>query len=118
MDAGGVHRGGAILPGLGLLASLLPNRASALRHDAFDLEQDFGTSTESCLGFGTWLAASGAIARAHALATAQLGHAPQLVLAGGDAARLGASLQLAHRLAPDLVLQGLGAYSETVAGPA
>ena len=128
IDARGVHRGGAILPGPELMIrSLLENtdgierRARGARsaghsirgagraeHRGGDL---FARSTRAAIEQGARQAIGALIDRAVARARVLAGRAPLVVLTGGAATQLRGSFGARAVLAPDLVLRGLALYA-------
>ena len=112
LDESGRHLGGQILPGLDLMSRSLGTSTSdipVVKQHAAAFTNDvgiFAVSTADGVRQGAGNAIAGAIERARSVLAAA-GHAPVLVLTGGDASRLSAALKpaVAHR--PDLVLAGL-----------
>ena len=117
LDESGRHLGGQILPGLNLMSRSLGTSTSGIpvvkRHAAAFASDVgiFAASTADGVRQGAGNAIAGAIERARSVLAAA-GHAPVLVLTGGDAPRLSAALTppVAHR--PDLVLAGLAGLLE------
>lgn len=117
LDESGRHLGGQILPGLDLMSRSLGTSTSDIhvvkRHAAVFTSDVgiFAVSTADGVRQGAGNAIAGAIERARSVLAAA-GHAPVLVLTGGDAPRLSAALKppVAHR--PDLVLAGLAGLLE------
>lgn len=116
----GVFRGGAILPGLGMMARSLHSDTAALpqiavpeaqsedqvRYDWSNLEFP-GTSTVAAIRSGIFFAAVGAIERLVAEAARQLGSPPVVHITGGDGEILCRSLNCPNTFSPCLVLDGL-----------
>ena len=117
LDESGRHLGGQILPGLDLMSRSLGTSTSdipVVKRHAAAFTSDvgiFAVSTADGVRQGAGNAIAGAIERARSVLAAA-GHAPVLVLTGGDAPRLSAALTppVAHR--PDLVLAGLAGLLE------
>ena len=117
LDESGRHLGGQILPGLDLMSRSLGTSTSdipVVKRHAAAFTSDvgiFAASTADGVRQGAGNAIAGAIERARSVLAAA-GHAPVLVLTGGDAPRLSAALKppVAHR--PDLVLAGLAGLLE------
>lgn len=105
IDDGGQHRGGLIVPGLGIMQNAL------VRGTQLDVDPSLGEpptlarDTATGIAAGAHQALIGAIERTRSQAGRLLGHTPELILTGGDGPRVHRSL--AGRLEPDLVLQGL-----------
>jgi type III pantothenate kinase len=106
IDDGGRHLGGQIMPGLQLMASSLTGRAAG--STGADL---FGVSAAAAVTSGAANALAGAVERTRRL-MGERGYEANLVLTGGDAARILTALggQPAHR--PHLVLHGLAQLLE------
>jgi type III pantothenate kinase len=112
VDASGRHLGGLILPGWRIVAAALERSThrigatvSAARVPVgLDL---FGRSTDEAVGHGAWLAPAAAFDRAIGLLTRELGQAPVVFLAGGDARLLEPWLETGVQVRADLVLEGL-----------
>ncbi|MDJ0939284.1 MAG: type III pantothenate kinase [Woeseiaceae bacterium] len=112
LDDSGRHLGGQILPGVRLMASALASDTSDLpetklkKPGSFTGLALFAGNTADAIGSGSENAVVGAVERA--LRTLQAdGHDPQLVLTGGDAARILEALDEPALHLPNLVLQGL-----------
>ena len=118
LDESGRHLGGQILPGLDSMSRSLGTSTSdipVVKRHAAAFASDvgiFAASTADGVRQGAGNAIAGAIERARSVLAAA-GHAPVLVLTGGDAPRLSAALKppVAHR--PDLVLAGLAGLLES-----
>jgi type III pantothenate kinase len=121
VDAQGVHRGGVIAPGPGLMVrSLLDDTAGIERraresrprvlHRDFSADGLFARSTRSAIDRGSLLAVAALIDRAVTVSRAELGGAPRLLLTGGGAYQVSAWVPRVHEIVPDLVLRGLALY--------
>ena len=106
VDADGVFRGGAILPGLKMLAdSLARNTAALPRVELTEWPTFPGASTAAALRAGIAAAAVGGLEKSIALLQAAVGPA-KLFLGGGDAEFFAPHFPRAT-VAPHLVLEGL-----------
>jgi len=112
VDAGGVHLGGWIVPGLGMMGSLLRTGTSAVQIDrvAGEVTYGFGHNTAAAVAGGAAHAAAGLVRQALELLGQQSGRAVACVVTGGDVPSLLPLLptHCCHR--PDLVLLGLGVW--------
>jgi type III pantothenate kinase len=111
IDAGGVHLGGWIIPGLSMMVAALEARTGDLgarrRASAASGSDAFPADTGPAMEQGARLAAYGAIQAARTRLEHH-GKAPvRVLLTGGDAAALLCALEGAEHV-PDLVLRGLG----------
>lgn len=113
VDGQGLHRGGYILPGRGLMEDRLLSRTGRVRFGIDDRSQSIapGTTTGACVSSGIGAALVGAVLVGYRSAAADLGTAPLVVVTGGDAAELCAMLRaldgpVAERV-PELVMDGL-----------
>jgi len=106
----GAHLGGVIAPTPALMREALAARVPHLRNDG-GAPQGFACNTRDALAGGAQGAALGLIERSYAHAAATFGVAPTLLLGGGGASALAPALGLPHRLAPDLVLEGLAVWA-------
>jgi type III pantothenate kinase len=106
----GAFLGGAILPGLRLLAeSLAENTAQLPNHASGPPQHTIGPDTASAIASGLWLGTAGAIDRLVADIGAEMGADGAALITGGDAEPLLRCCRtpFAHR--PALTLQGLAA---------
>jgi type III pantothenate kinase len=113
LDADGVHRGGLIAPGLGLMHNALVQAAPGLSVAAENHHGVLATATAAGIAGGIRQAALGLIERSLALIAAEWHTEPLLLLTGGDAAGLGGDLRIPYRHRPHLVLEGLLAITES-----
>ena len=116
LDAGGRHRGGAIIPAPPLMISSLLEGTSGIRQRARGGADGrgsalFGRSTRAAVERGARFAAAATVDRAVSEARALLGRTPQAVLTGGGARSLQPLIRASSILAPDLVLQGLAVWA-------
>lgn len=117
LDAKGVHRGGWVLPGLTLMRRSLCRGTAAIGELSRDspaagLLPAFGTDTVSGVDHGIVGALTGAVQRALALATQELGARPACLVTGGDGAAVSRLVGDGCRYIPNLVLEGLGLYAD------
>lgn len=111
VDADGRHRGGFIVPGIGMMRDALYSRtggiatAAALADAA--REGMFGVNTAGAVEQGAVVAQAALAERAAAELARLTGASPRRFLTGGDAGRLQPWLPSAYESVPDLVLQGL-----------
>ena len=107
VDTTGAFRGGAILPGLRLMARALHQHTALLPDVEIGPEAVPAKSTESAIRAGVFHAVLGGIDRLHgeyaALETADL----MLYFTGGDAELLASGYGTAHTVWPALTLAGL-----------
>lgn len=122
VDAGGQHLGGYIVPGLRLQQAALAGRSGALQVEADwrgagEAALQPGRDTASAIGHGILNMALGFVNFQHRKILRLLPEAPHWYLCGGDATLLAAHLEWEHRLAPDLVLDGLTLALPESSGP-
>ena len=131
LDATGRHHGGCILPGSGLMMGSLLEGTGGIRRRAAPggssagvaalrrrgSDRVFASATREAIEAGAQLAIVAAIERAVAAAVALLGRRPQLLLTGGDAARLAREIGIRHEVRPALVLEGLAAIFAAARSP-
>ena len=109
LDADGLHHGGRIAPSPTLMREMLHARAPQLPPTGGDYVE-FAADTPDALASGCEGAALALIERSLVVAAARLGTSPALLLHGGGADALRASLRGATS-APDLVLEGLACWA-------
>jgi type III pantothenate kinase len=105
VNAAGEFEGGAILPGLQLMASALHRDTAQLPQTIIDQQATYpGQDTHSAIQCGIWAAASGSIERIVRTFKPQ-----KLIFTGGDGPRLSeiVSVDCEKRLEPRLVLEGI-----------
>lgn len=113
IDAGGNHRGGAIVPGLALMRRALLERTAQIREAGQEAAGALGRTTGDAVSGGTLLGLAGAIGTLVAAQREVIGQAAPVLLCGGDAPRLMPVLGVAGTIhAPDLVFHGLAMVSE------
>lgn len=105
----GALMGGAILPGLALMARALAQGTAALPEVRLDeTPPPIGANTGQAIAAGLVHGAAGAVARLIDAARERLGAAARVILTGGDAARIAPLLAPDCRdVRPNLVLEGL-----------
>ena len=106
LTADGDYLGGDILPGYRLMLQALAQNTAQLDRVAGQV-CDFPQGTEDALATGVVDALCGAVERVVRRLAAQRGHAPQVLLTGGDAALLLAHLPFDARIVDNLVIYGL-----------
>lgn len=116
VDAGGQHRGGAIIPGPTLMVDSLLINTDGIRRRAQGGARGgdslFGRSTRAAIVQGSRYAAAALIDRAVGEARALVrGRSPVVMLTGGGAPSVRPLLRSACISVPDLVLQGLACLS-------
>jgi len=111
IDARGVHRGGAIVPGPDLMVESLLRDTSGIRRRAASAASAsrtlFARDTRAAVEQGSRYAIAAALDRAVQEAQRLLGTEPCLIVTGGAAASILKLIRRKHRLVPDLVLRGL-----------
>jgi type III pantothenate kinase len=110
VDARGVHRGGAIVPGPQLMVESLLNDTSGIRRRAAGSSRGrrlFAQDTRAAVEQGARYAVAAIIDRAVAEARGTLDATPAVLLSGGAAPDIRPLLRARHRHIPDLVLRGL-----------
>lgn len=104
----GVHRGGLILPGIGMMRKALQDNTASLRvPDETNVVCLLASNTNDAIASGSLYAAAAAIERITGeMASVEEGPL-QTLLTGGDAVRVLPLLKVSARHDPDLVLKGL-----------
>lgn len=102
----GLHLGGWILPGRVLMHQSLDRNTADVRPDRIESRPGFGQDTGQCVAAGIAAAVSGALN----VMCRQLPEGCNIVVCGGDGPWVCEHLKAAD-LQPDLVLQGLAAWS-------
>lgn len=101
----GLHLGGYILPGLGLMSGALMRETDRVRFTvSMPATLAPGKSTSEAVTNGAMMAVVSMIERV------ALGHRTQLVLTGGDAESVSRLLGIPHVVEPELLLHGLQRY--------
>lgn len=111
LNNNGLHQGGYILPGAGLVLKVLTEGTGRVRFSSEDAKSTApGVNTDSCVHNGKWLGLVGAVSRALNEAELRIGHQYDVFITGGDGLTL---RHLAGEVATswcyheDLVLDGL-----------
>jgi type III pantothenate kinase len=110
VDAGGRHRGGAIVPSPDLMIDSLLRGTHGIRRRARGGRESrglFARSTRSAIAEGARHAVAAIADRAVLEARALVGRSPVLLLTGGAASEISRLIRTRHRYVPDLVLRGL-----------
>jgi len=107
LDAQGRHLGGLIAPGLATMKRALVQDTQGIRDIARGQRGFWGRDTAAAVEGGVLAACAGLIERSAGKAAEELGHAPDLVLTGGDAELIAAVLDRPSQVVPDLILRGL-----------
>jgi type III pantothenate kinase len=110
LDAGGVFRGGIILPGMRLMLQALAENTAGLKV-APGSYQDFPTSTPDALYSGAVQAVAGAIGQVSARLAGDAGEV-RCLLAGGAAREIAPHLGAAVEVVDNLVLEGVLALAD------
>lgn len=116
LDGEARHRGGLIVASPGLMQQSVLAAAGRVESRAPGRMTWFAITTEDALASGAWLAAAALVERFCEEAAGLLGVSPHLLLAGGDAARLGAHLRRPSQPFPDAVLRGLAHCADVPEG--
>lgn len=113
MDGEGRHLGGVILPGLRLMRRALARGTGGLPDVAPAAAPVFARGTAEAILSGTLQAACGAAERLLSATSDCCGADPELLMTGGDAALLAATIGLPARRDSMLVLKGLAIVAAT-----
>ena len=114
VDAEGLHLGGWIAPGIGVMQGLLMESTHGVRMDSV-VESGagaFGRDTSACVRAGTCHAAAGLVFQALSLLQTMTGEVPRCVVTGGDASVLLPLLPPNTVHIPELVLRGIAAVAQ------
>ncbi len=113
-DDKGNFIGGAIAPGVTMQLQALHERTAKLPQVAFSVPTEvFGKSTEQAMLNGVYHGIRGMVKELIENYATELGHWPDLIATGGDAAKLFEGWELVHAISPDLTLYGIAlAFSE------
>jgi type III pantothenate kinase len=103
-----------IFPGLRLLRASLARGTDAVRPPAGSDANCLGLSTADAVAAGTLFGLAGAIERVVHEQEARLGGDARVLITGGDAELLAARIARPLRHVPDLVLQGLARFAQTL----
>ncbi len=118
LDASGRHLGGLIVPGMDLMSAALVGNAAGieLNEPGSQSVSLLGSSTESAVAGGVLYTVVALVDRVCQDLRAELGHATNMILTGGDAGRVLPLLDNRPRHDANLVLKGLSAFAEETAG--
>lgn len=118
VDSAGQHKGGYIVPGLGMLERSLIQGTGAVRLDVASMEDSLtpGRSTSEGVRHGVLRMTVSFITDALVALREGLPDTAPVLLTGGDAARVAQLLSFPVILAPDLVLDGLARVTVTNTG--
>ena len=118
LAANGSHLGGLIIPGIDMMATALTDNAADIESDTLDSREVslLGSSTGSAVTGGVLYAAIAFIDRVCADLQPELDDKVQLIVSGGDAARIMPLLSLQPQYDKSLVLKGLAVYAEEAVG--
>jgi type III pantothenate kinase len=114
LSAAGEFVGGVIFPGLQLLRASLARGTDAVRPPPGSDANCLGLSTADAVAGGTLFGLAGAIERVVREQEARLGTDAGVLITGGDAELLAARIARPLRHVPDLVLQGLARFAQTL----
>jgi type III pantothenate kinase len=114
LSAAGEFAGGVIFPGLRLLRASLARGTDAVRPPPGGDASCLALSTADAVAGGTLFGLAGAIERVLREQEARLGTDTKGLITGGDAELLAARIARPLRHVPDLVLQGLARFAETL----
>jgi type III pantothenate kinase len=107
LDAGGVHHGGVITPGYGMMLTCLQQGTAIAGITSHGYSgQLLGSSTAECIGSGAVNTIAALIDR---VMRAKPGHA--LLMTGGDAQRICPLLEHHADVIPDLLFRGMARYA-------
>ncbi|TAN49313.1 MAG: type III pantothenate kinase [Methylococcaceae bacterium] len=115
LDGNGLHRGGAIVPGLNLMARALVDNTVAITSTVLSEADWLGHATDQAIHCGALNALAGMAERLRRQACRELNQPVSAILTGGDALLLASCLPEDWQMAPDLVLQGLAVVAREAA---
>lgn len=102
--------GGAIAPGASLMLRALHEHTAKLPLVELAAPQGtFGTNTAEAMRHGVFSAIRGLVKEIVESYAMTLGHWPEVIATGGDAALLFADWELVHAVSPDLIFYGIAA---------
>jgi len=119
VDGEGVYHGGVIAPGLEMSLRALHEHTAQLpliRAQTRSEEETFPKSTKAAMQTGVSLAACGLVRIVVERFAERFGAYPKVVATGGDAEMLFGDDPFVDKVAPDLVLQGIGLARLTAMG--
>jgi type III pantothenate kinase len=107
LDSNGQHLGGLILPGLGMMRDALLRNTQIQAMSPVGPLDLLARDTATAVAAGGLFACAGLVELVVRRIARQCGRVPEIVLTGGDGAKLQVALEIQARYEPDLVLQGL-----------
>jgi len=107
MLADGLHLGGLILPGIQMMRESLLAGTFIPRIEPEESSESWASDTAAAIAAGSIQAPAALAERLYGLLEARAGDCPELLITGGDAMRLLATIGCPARHIPDLVLRGL-----------
>ena len=111
VDAGGLHLGGLIAPGIHMMREALMSNTSdiadAVQHSTPSLAGVLANNTIRAVSRGAAFALAGMADRAAEVIEQSTGAKPRLFITGGDAGMITGTMRTHGEIVPDLVLQGL-----------
>lgn len=118
LTADGTHLGGLIVPGMRLMHEVLRKGTARLGEVQAARVVEIADNTADAIESGIQLAAVAVIERFVARAAVRMGAKPVVILSGGDATQVSATLAIPHRIETDVVLRGLAIFADsgTLAG--
>lgn len=118
--ADGAFEGGAILPGLEMVARAMAEQTDLLPFVAYSIADGpppvIGKSTSAAIGSGLFWGGIGAVREVVGRMSSDIEGDPQLFLAGGDAEKLSPFLPDSAQIVPELVLAGIAVTSWQLGG--
>jgi type III pantothenate kinase len=104
----GEFLGGAIGPGVAIMASVLHEQTAKLPDVSFEVPQGtFGKSTEQAINQALYHGVRGMVKELAENYATELGFWPDIIATGGDAAQLFTGWEMVHAIAPDLTFYGI-----------
>jgi type III pantothenate kinase len=107
----GMHLGGMIAPGIGVMRRALTAAAPAIPEEPGDTYMLYARDTRTAVTSGILYAVAGLIERATTEIRAQQGTRTKFLITGGDAGQLQQMIQGWFTLVPHLVLEGLAVWA-------
>ena len=108
VGSGGVFIGGAIMPGIDLMAESLASRTAKLPCIGIESpEMALGQGTASAMTSGIVIGTAGAVMKIVAAIEEETGLQLGMIITGGRAGIISPFLEKPHLLAPDLIFEGL-----------
>lgn len=109
LSADGIHLGGAIVPGFGLMRESLQMGTAQVRAAPVALKNPtlFADNTDDAVAAGIGYSLAGVVERAFGQIAQTQSTVPRCIITGGDAHRLATYVSIPHVCVADLVLRGL-----------